>query len=154
MASVFLASCQKSPANEIKDGLEEFNFRPNNPLKPNTYFNSFALGFVEKDTVQNGETYRLKLFLVNHDKLYPSDSVSPRIKFHHGDSISWGKLYDSDKLAKVIKDTAYIKFTAKSDDLQKGEVKNYKWYGSIAVPRPEMSDSVFVIAYDYYIQQK
>lgn len=149
---LFLTSCQSSPTDKIVNELAEFNFHENNPLKPNTYFESFALGFVEKDTVQNGETYRLKLFLVN--KLYSSDSISPRIKFHYGDVISWGKLYVSDKLAKVVEDTAYIKFTAKDKGLKKGEVKNLQWYGSIAVPRSGKADTVFVIEYDYYIQQK
>jgi hypothetical protein len=151
---LFLTSCHSSPSDKIENELAEFNFRENNPLKPNTYFESFALGFVEEDTVQNGETYRLKLFLVNHDKLYSSDSISPRIKFHYRDSISWGKLLDSDKHAKVVEDTAYIKFTAKDEGLKNAEVKKLQWYGSIAIPRSGKADTVFVIEYDYYLQQK
>ncbi|WP_181309076.1 hypothetical protein [Rufibacter sp. XAAS-G3-1] len=149
-----LISCASPTSDKEENELAEFNFRENNPLKPYTYSESFALGFVERDTVKNGEDYRLKLFLVNHEKLYFSDSIKPLMKFHYGDSISWGKLRDSNKSVKIVEDTAFIKFRAIDESLKKGEVKNYKWYGLIDVPRPGKTDTSFVIQWDYWIQQK
>ncbi|KAA3439850.1 hypothetical protein [Rufibacter hautae] len=153
---VALGSCKLNDTENNQSALSEFNFTNIN-YKASPGKGSFGLAFTEKDTMQNGDTYRLKLFIENHQNLYSSDSVRPTFRFYEyftGDSLSWHKLHNSNQVVEGTQDTAFIKFIAKDVNLKKGESRVHTWRGMINIPRPNTYDTVFLVTYEYIIQQK
>ena len=144
-----LASCGFS--NKGDEGLSEFDFPPSHPIE---LPNSFALSYIEADTLIVGDTFRTKIFLANRHNVYDSDSIKPIIRFQFAEDYTGVEelIYEA-KPVKVINDTAYVKSVLKNEGLKKGESKIKTWYASITIPfHPR--DTIFTLRQEFVLLKK
>lgn len=146
---LFLASCGFSLKGD--EDLSEFNFPPSYPVdNPG----SFALAYIESDTILVGETFRTKIFLANKHNVESPDCSEPIIRFQfEEDYTNNNDLLDKAERVKVINDTAYVKRVLGNEGLKKGESKVKRWYASITIPC-QPSDSLFTLVHKFVLFNK
>ncbi|WP_345168015.1 hypothetical protein [Nibribacter koreensis] len=144
----FVTSC--TSASKQNDELSEFYFPHKEGINND---GGHLTSFSESRMVENGGTYRIKVFLANRDKVYDGKVTEPIIKYKLKDFTTWSDVRENGISAKVIDDTAYLKFTVKDDKLKKEQIKIETLYFSIIIPRPN-GDTVFSHANEYAIKGK
>lgn len=143
-----ISSCTES---EIQDNeLDGFNYPHKEAINIE---GGYLASFTESPVVNNGDTFRTKIFLANRSKVYNGDSLEPIIRYRFRDFTTWKDVRENGNLAKVINETAYVKFIVQDKELKKGQTRSERLYSTIIIPRPK-GDTLFNLEQEIIIQEK